>query len=303
MDMSASVELRHLRAFVAVASELNFTRAAARIHVAQQTLSDTIAQLESHLGSALLERTPRKVQLTPAGERFLEHAGRVLAAMDTAVSETRATGSTRRRVEVGVLTTSAINVRTSLLKRLADSGRYHVSTTAFGFLDPWCGLLAGTTDVAFTIEPIERPGISCVPLYSEPRVVLLSTAHPLLELDVIRRDDVMAYPAAALELESSDRHLAAWADFWQLQPGPAGRRPTPWVGRDLEGWLAAIAASDTVSTCPASFATLYQRPDLVYRPIEGVSDCSHLLAFRTSDADSDLIRHIIELLDDAPSVA
>lgn len=301
--MSGSVELRHLRAFVAVASELNFTRAAARIHVAQQTLSDTIAQLESHLDSVLLERTPRRVTLTPAGERFLEHAGRVLAAMEIAVADTRGTGATRRHVDIGVLTTSAINVRTSLLKRLAETGDYHVTTTAFGFLDPWCGLLAGTTDAAFTIEPIERPGISCVPLYSEPRVVLLSTTHPLLDLDVIRRDDVMAYPAAALELESSDRHLASWADFWQLQPGPAGRRPTPWIGRDLEGWLAAIAASDTVSSCPASFATLYRRPDLVYRPIEGVSDCSHLLAFRTSDADSELIRRMLALLNDTESVA
>ena len=61
-------ELRQLRAFVAVAEELNFTRAAERLHLGQQAVSKSVGQLERELGVALLERTTREVRLTPAGD-------------------------------------------------------------------------------------------------------------------------------------------------------------------------------------------------------------------------------------------
>ena len=69
-----SVELRHLRAFVAVAEELNFTRAASRLHLAQQALSAQISQLEALLGTPLFVRTTRRVELTGAGRALLERA-------------------------------------------------------------------------------------------------------------------------------------------------------------------------------------------------------------------------------------
>jgi len=82
--IGAVPELRHLRAFVVVAQERNFTRAAERLHLAQQAVSKTIAQLEAELGVALLERTTREVRLTAAGERLLAEAPGVLDAADAA---------------------------------------------------------------------------------------------------------------------------------------------------------------------------------------------------------------------------
>jgi DNA-binding transcriptional LysR family regulator len=64
-------ELRQLRAFVAVAQELNFTRAAERLHLGQQAVSKSVRQLERELGVTLLERTTREVRLTPAGAALL----------------------------------------------------------------------------------------------------------------------------------------------------------------------------------------------------------------------------------------
>src|SRR3954464_8876989 len=81
------LDTRLLRAFVAVAEELSFTRAAQRLFLAQQALSSQVQQLETRLGLTLFERTTRKVALTDAGERLLPHARSALQALDTATHE------------------------------------------------------------------------------------------------------------------------------------------------------------------------------------------------------------------------
>jgi DNA-binding transcriptional LysR family regulator len=96
-------ELRHLRAFVAVAEELNFTRAAERLHLGQQAVSKSVGQLEGELGVRLLVRTTREVRLTPAGEALLEDGRRALAAADAAFARARDVGGdVSGTVRVGV---------------------------------------------------------------------------------------------------------------------------------------------------------------------------------------------------------
>ncbi|WP_050423224.1 LysR substrate-binding domain-containing protein [Bradyrhizobium tropiciagri] len=86
------MELRHLRYFVALGEELNFTRAAERLHIAQPPLSQQIRQLEHELGVTLLQRNSRPVRLTEAGELFLARARAVLASFESAVADTRRVG-------------------------------------------------------------------------------------------------------------------------------------------------------------------------------------------------------------------
>ena len=83
------IELRQLRYFVAVAEELHFGRAAARLHMSQSPLSRAIRELERELGLVLFVRTTRRVELTAAGSALLEHARRVLTEVDAAVDEAR----------------------------------------------------------------------------------------------------------------------------------------------------------------------------------------------------------------------
>jgi LysR family transcriptional regulator, benzoate and cis,cis-muconate-responsive activator of ben and cat genes len=84
------VDLRQLRYFVAVAEELHFSRASARLNLAQSALSSQIRQLEAEVGGPLLVRSTRRVELTPAGEALLTDAREILAAADGALERCRA---------------------------------------------------------------------------------------------------------------------------------------------------------------------------------------------------------------------
>jgi DNA-binding transcriptional LysR family regulator len=97
VDRAATIvcvaELRHLRYFVAVAEELNFRRAAERLHMAQPPLSVAIRQIERELGTELLLRTTREVQLTEAGREFLEGVRRTLAELERATTDAKRAGA------------------------------------------------------------------------------------------------------------------------------------------------------------------------------------------------------------------
>ena len=99
MYMDRDIELRHLRYFVAVAEELHFGRAAARLHLAQPPLSQQIRKLEELLGYPLFTRTSRSVSLTTAGQALLQRARRTLRNVQRDIDETRSIG----RGDVGSL--------------------------------------------------------------------------------------------------------------------------------------------------------------------------------------------------------
>lgn len=90
--MSRRMELRHLRYFVALGEELNFTRAAERLHIAQPPLSQQIRQFEEELGVTLLQRNSRPIRLTAAGLLFLDRARALLASLDQTITDTRRIG-------------------------------------------------------------------------------------------------------------------------------------------------------------------------------------------------------------------
>lgn len=114
------IELRHLRYFVAVAEELNFTRAAQRLHTAQPSLSQQIRSLESYLGTPLLDRSNRKVVLTAAGERFLAEARLALQQTEKAVALVRAVAEPDR-LRIGFDPGLAIDLIPRLLPRISKA--------------------------------------------------------------------------------------------------------------------------------------------------------------------------------------
>ncbi|MEY6568830.1 LysR family transcriptional regulator [Streptomyces sp. PGLac3x] len=173
---------RLLRAFLAVAEELHFTRAAARLYVAQQALSRDVRRLEAELGTELLVRSTRRAELTPDGERFVPYARRVLAAYEELGS---AFGHTRPLlVDVnspGLVFERVLEHARRLVPELEVMARYESGLTGAaleigaGRLDASFGRWAG-------LEPALRDQLDHQPVRLEPMAVVLPADHPLAAL-------------------------------------------------------------------------------------------------------------------------
>src|SRR5579883_1058759 len=179
--MNRDIEIRHLRYFVAVAEELHFGRAAARLHIAQPPLSQQIRRLEEILGHALFLRTSRDVQLTAAGEELLERARHTLRKMDADISAVRKIG----RGEAGALTVGFIGsgMLTALPKMLGRYRRQYPQVDlqlrelyTEGLID---SLLNGTVDVGFLRAGGSVEGLRIEALLAEPFVAVLPRRHSL----------------------------------------------------------------------------------------------------------------------------
>jgi LysR family transcriptional activator of glutamate synthase operon len=184
------MELRQLRYLVALAEELNFTRAAANEHIAQPALSQQIRRLEEEVGLALVERTTRHVALTAAGALLVGRARRVLAELDAAETELRAL----RGVDVGHVTIGSMHtmgpVDLSLALALFHDLHPNVGLTVREQSSEEMAemLRVDELDLAFlsVTERVEAHGLGLHQLISEELVVLLPPAHPLARRREVR---------------------------------------------------------------------------------------------------------------------
>ncbi|MEU5805837.1 LysR family transcriptional regulator [Streptomyces sp. NPDC059650] len=174
------VEPRLLRAFLAVAEELHFTRAAARLYIAQQALSRDVRRLEQALGAPLFVRTTRTVELTSDGERLLAPARRVLAAYE----ELAGAFASPRPLLVDLNTDGPSTARTVLerARELAPDCEL-MARFESGLTHAAAEVAAGRLDVAFGyvggLEPALRARLDHAPVRYEPLAVLLPDGHPL----------------------------------------------------------------------------------------------------------------------------
>ncbi|MFJ7059258.1 LysR family transcriptional regulator [Streptomyces griseobrunneus] len=178
---------RLLRAFLAVAEELHFTRAAARLFVAQQALSRDIRRLERELGAELFVRTTRQVSLTPDGERLLPYARRVLDAHDGLAAAFSGGPARPLLVDLNSDGTTAARV----LERARELAPECELMARFESGLTWAAseILAGRLDVSFGraagLAPGVRAGLSVQPVRYEPMALMLQASHPLAGREAI----------------------------------------------------------------------------------------------------------------------
>lgn len=189
------MELRHFEYFVAVAEERSFTRAAARLHVVQSGVSAVIKALEHELGTALLERSSKKVVLTDAGEALLPRARIALEAVRSArdaVDEVR--GGLRGTVRIGTLTSVGVIDVPALLGAFHRTHPAVVLTLtvsprgSVGLID---ALNEGALDLAFLSVPGRSPvGLRVRQLYQERLELVLPADHRLADAAEIHVEDL-----------------------------------------------------------------------------------------------------------------
>ncbi len=280
--MNVSIELRHLRYFVAVAEELHFGRAAARLHLAQPPLSQQIRKLEEMVGHALFARTSRAVKLTAAGEALLDRARHTLRKVEEDVETARSVG----RGQLGALTVAFIGsaMLTPLPKIL---GRYRAEYPRVnlrlrehytaGVIEM---LLDGTADVGFLRDGDPTEGLALEEVWSEPFVAGLPRKHRLarstsLGAGQLREEPFVLFPRG-MGNRAHDTTLALCAEH--------GFRPH--VVQEAPQWLTIlrlVGAGLGVTLAPACVAPLAP-PAAVCRPLRGTRARSHVeLAYRAGD--------------------
>jgi LysR family hca operon transcriptional activator len=195
--MGAGMELRHLRYFVAVAEAGSLTVAAEqKLHTSQPSLSRQIRDLESELGTQLLTRRARGIELTPAGRTFLEHARSVLSQVEAATEAARQVAHPAKPCFVmGFLTGHELTWMPEAIKILRDE-LPNIDVMISSQYSPRLadGLSKGRIDAAFLRREKGVPGLAYRVLVKEPLVVILPSDHRLAALKAISPVDLVGEP-------------------------------------------------------------------------------------------------------------
>jgi len=197
------MEIRQLRAFIAIAELGTFTAGALRVHVTQAAISMQIRQLENELGARLFIRAPRRVMLTEAGEQLLQRARQILRDHDAAIDEiAELAGAERGRLRIG--SASAMVTTDVLPKLLKEVRKQHAGaeiTVASGTSEALVQqILAGELDVAFVSLPVEARGINTERLSQDQLVAVASPRHKLA-----KQRTISAYTLAGEKLILGER--------------------------------------------------------------------------------------------------
>jgi DNA-binding transcriptional LysR family regulator len=276
------VHLRDLRYFVGVAEELSFTRAAERLVVSQPALSKQIRQLEALLGAPLFERDRRRVSLTPAGTALLSTARDLLGEWDSAMGQLEELlAAEKHLLSVGMLTSLGRDLYPSIVRAFAArQPGWRLASRMHDWSDPTAGLADRSSDVAFVWLPVDDARIAHSVLVSEHRWVALGRGHPLAVQSEIDFADLAEEPFVALP-----RSAGALREFWLatdarpegMPPRIAAEAATP------EEKFELIAAGVAVGLLSEGNVALYARPDIVYRPVRGLTPSLLAVGWRRDD--------------------
>lgn len=283
------VSTRRLRYFVAVADELHFSRAAAKLFVSQQALSKQIHELEDALGTPLLKRTTRRCELTPAGQAFLPACREMLDRLDEATRAARmADQGAQSTLHLGFFVLAALELTTPILTEFAARHpEIRVVMREFAYHDPTAGLADGSSDLAIVRLPITLPDLRSAPLFSEPRVVAVSTRHPLAS-----RNRVSVRELAGERMSSAVNSDPEFRRFWGLADYlPRAARPAIETTSHAEE-LEVVATGQACSITAACAARYAPHAGVRFIPIDDIPGVTTALAWRAGNRSAQTERFI-----------
>ena len=263
------LDLRLVRAFLAVADELHFGRAAEELGIAQPVLSQQVQRLERRLGVTLLTRTSRSVALTPAGVALRDRGRALLRQADAGLDEVaRIARGEVGRLEIGVVhSTVAIGAADlgpveSIRRFRARHPDVEVRVREGFTVDLMDALGRGELDVAVVRDPDPTPGVHLRELVTEPFVAVVPAAHPLADADevdaALLADEPFVLPPRRASEDAYRRNLAPLTERGRLvrvvQEGSTWTMIVHLVGAGLGVTIAprsaAVRAPATVRVLP-----------------------------------------------------
>jgi LysR family hca operon transcriptional activator len=276
------VELRHLRYFVAVAEELNFTAAAERrLHIAQPSLSRQMRDLERDLGVTLMVRGARGIELTASGRAFLTHARLVLLQLEIASDAARrAAQPEKARFALGFLTGFEIEWLAPVMRLLQDRlPHLDVAISSKSSPELAAALVRGNLDLAFLRPERNMPSLAYEVMLTEPLLVLMPREHRLAARDLIGVEDLAGETLIGVPTTTAPV-LRAVTDAYAAR---LGVDLTP----DHEAENLSMAFSLTVSTGGVAllpqFATNLSPAPLVWRPLAEAPTIDLVLGYDASN--------------------
>lgn len=260
------MEIRHIRYFIAVAEERNFTKAAERLHIAQPPLSRQIQQLEEELEVSLFERGSRPLELTEAGHFFYEHAVRLLAQSVELVNMTRRLGKIESKFSLGFVGSTLFGLLPEVVRRFkAANPKLEVSLHEMTTMEQIQALKDGVIDVGIGRIRREDPKVKRTVLRHETLVAALPMGHryaqskETLKLSDLMEDSVIVFPKNPRP-SFADQVLDAFTD--------RGLKPYRiQEARDLQVALLLVAAGAGVAIVPKS-VTGMRRVDICYKSLD-----------------------------------
>ena len=274
--------LTQLRYLVTVAEEGQMTRAARKLHLAQPALSQAIAQLESELGVELLHRNPRGVTPTEAGEAFLVKARTALAATEDAALTARSFArGPSGELRFGFLGLPPFDKAPQLFANFNDANpqaqlSFHELGFPRGSTASW---LAGV-DMAMCFSPTPHPEVEVQPLWTEPRVVMVSKHHPLAQRTELTLKDALDETFLGCDPSVEE----GWAGFWRLDDHRDGRPARVTADRALSAseMAALVASGRAITTLASSSAALVPKvvTDVVAIPLADADPAVLAVAWR-----------------------
>lgn len=290
------MELHHVRAFLAVAEELHFGRAAQRLHMAQPPLSRTIKQLERTLGSPLFERTTRSVRLTVQGEALLEPAHKIIAAVDEAErAVTYAGAGETGRVRIGFA---------------GPSSHGPVSDLARAMRSPYPGIELGLTSFVYGTDSVGQlmshdldmaivrfaagppPGIAARVVLRERLVIVVPEDHVLAGRELLTIEEVADESWVVLDAATGSvvrEALFERAHRAAFMPHIAQQASDSWT------IMALVRAGVGITLSIDSAVSALDQGGLSMIPLEGADPYTHAsLAWRADDP-SPALRRVIQM--------
>ncbi|QPF73370.1 LysR family transcriptional regulator [Roseateles sp. DAIF2] len=286
------IELRSLRQFIAVAEELHFGRASARLHMTQPPLTQAIQKLEALLGAPLFERSSRSVALSPAGLALLPEARRLLAEAEGLPALVRAAAEGRRgRLRLGFVSTVGFGELPRWLRIFRERQPEVGLSLREATLDVQLqGFDADELDAGFVIHAPGAlpPGFEALPIAREPLVLALSAEEAMARHERLAPADILAQPLVIFPREIAPSLFDAVLAFYR-QHGAA-----PQIAQEaiqMQTIVNLVSAGMGLAWVPESVMGL-QRSGVVYRRVSGpVPVCATSLIWRR-DASPAVLRFV-----------